>query len=257
MTSPAPHHATPRSGFSLVEMAVVLVIVAILLGGILPTVSNQMNQQRMSETRKQLDEIRSSLVGFAVANGRLPCPDTNNDGNEDISATTVTSNDIPQVGQSTKKTSCSATTGNLPYVQLGSNATDSYGAAFVYAVTPAFSEKKEIYSANNAGGTLLYSSYFNLSSLGTLNVCSSTNNASTTPCPSPRLTDTNTSSGAAAVVLSRGADWAQTPDIEETENTDNDTDFISHEPNATFDDIVVWLSPSPLFNRMVAAGKLP
>ena len=39
--------------------------------------------------------------------------------------------------------------------------------------------------------------------------------------------------------------------------------FISHEPapidapNGEFDDIVVWLSPNILFNRMIAAGRLP
>lgn len=238
-------------GFSLVEMAIVLLIVGLLLGGLLPKLNTQINQQRVSETRKQLDEIRSALLGFAVANGRLPCPDTNSDGNEDI-ATAVITNNIPQAGQSTKKFSCSATGGSLPYNQLGSGWLDSFNKQFVYAVTPAFGEKNEVYNAVNAGGTLLYTYYFTLSSIGTLKVCSATTNAATTPCPTPRLTDT-----AAAVVLSRGPNWAQTPSVEENENTDNDTDFISHDTTPTFDDIVIWLSPNVLFNRMVAAGKLP
>jgi len=43
----------------------------------------------------------------------------------------------------------------------------------------------------------------------------------------------------------------------------NDRVFISHMPtpsaaaNGEFDDIVIWLSPNTLFNRMVTAGKLP
>ncbi|MDP3686611.1 MAG: prepilin-type cleavage/methylation domain-containing protein, partial [Sulfurimicrobium sp.] len=35
------------------------------------------------------------------------------------------------------------------------------------------------------------------------------------------------------------------------------TNFVSKTPTATFDDIVIWLSPNILFNRMVAAGRLP
>lgn len=239
-----------HDGFSLVEIAIVLTIVALLLGGLLPTISSQMEQARRSETRKQMDEIRSSLLGFAVANGRLPCPDTDNDGNENI-ATPTTADNTPVTGQSTKRYSCSAGSGNLPHNQTGSSALDSFGSAFVYSVTPVFGEKNEIWSGLGGTGSLLSTTYFTLSSTGNLHICSSTTNA-TTPCPTPRLTDT-----AAAIVLSRGPNWVLTPSTEETENTDSDGDFISHETSPSFDDLALWLSPNTLFDRMVAAGKLP
>ena len=70
-------HQTKQLGFSLIEMAIVLFIVALLLGGLLPTVSSQIEQQHTNETRKQLDEIQQALLGFAVINGRLPCPASN------------------------------------------------------------------------------------------------------------------------------------------------------------------------------------
>jgi hypothetical protein len=35
------------------------------------------------------------------------------------------------------------------------------------------------------------------------------------------------------------------------------TNFVSKTPTDTFDDLVTWLSPNILFNRMVTAGKLP
>jgi hypothetical protein len=44
---------------------------------------------------------------------------------------------------------------------------------------------------------------------------------------------------------------------EELTNTGGGATFISHTPTATFDDLVTWLSPNILFNRMVTAGKLP
>lgn len=242
-----------QTGFSLVEMAVVLAIVAFLLSGLLPTISGQVAQQRMNETRKQMEEIRSAMLGFAMANGRLPCPDTDTppDGNENIAAPTVTNN-VPQTGQSTKIFLCSSQGGGLPFNQLGTLQLDNYNSAYIYRVASAFSEKDEIYSALNATGTLLNTTYFTLSSTGNLKVCSATNNAATSPCPTPRLID-----NAAAVIVSKGSNWANTPSVEETENTDNDNDFVSHDPTPTFDDLVVWLSPNTLFNRMVAAGKLP
>jgi hypothetical protein len=44
---------------------------------------------------------------------------------------------------------------------------------------------------------------------------------------------------------------------DELENANNDTTFISKTTETGFDDLVVWVSPNILFNRMVAAGKLP
>jgi len=241
---------TPFSGFSLVEMAMVLFIVGLLLAGLLPMISSQMEQQQRTETRKQIEEIRAALLGFAVVNGRLPCPDTTGDGNEDTAAPTITNN-IPMTGQSTRKTACSANAGGLPFNQLGVAPADNFGSNYIYAITLGYGEKNEIFSAVDAGGTLLNTTFFSLSTVGTIKICKATTDASTA-CPTPRLTD-----NAAAILISKGANWALAPSIEEIENSDGDSDFISHDNTPSFDDLVVWLSPNTLFNRMVAAGKLP
>src|SRR5574340_426127 len=68
------------SGFTLTELAIVLVIVALLLGGLLVPLTAQVEQRRFRETQKALGEIREALLGFAVVNGRLPCPDTDAPG---------------------------------------------------------------------------------------------------------------------------------------------------------------------------------
>ena len=57
-------------GFTLVEMAIVLVIVSLLLTGLVPTISSQIDQRQRNETRKQLDDIRDALLGFAITYGR-------------------------------------------------------------------------------------------------------------------------------------------------------------------------------------------
>lgn len=69
-------------GFTLIEVAVVLFIVTILLGSILIPLATQVEQRQISDTQKTLEEIREALIGFAVVNGYLPCPDTDNDGTE-------------------------------------------------------------------------------------------------------------------------------------------------------------------------------
>lgn len=57
--------------------------------------------------------------------------------------------------------------------------------------------------------------------------------------------------------VSRGANWANPPLTDEAENTDGDSNFVSHDFQPGFDDTVLWLSPNTLFNRMVTAGQLP
>lgn len=44
---------------------------------------------------------------------------------------------------------------------------------------------------------------------------------------------------------------------DEAENSDNNVSFVSHEFTTEYDDLVGWISPSILINRMVTAGKLP
>ena len=44
---------------------------------------------------------------------------------------------------------------------------------------------------------------------------------------------------------------------DEIENTNNDRVFVFRPIGAGYDDVLVWLSPHVLYNRMVAAGKLP
>ena len=45
--------------------------------------------------------------------------------------------------------------------------------------------------------------------------------------------------------------------IDEGNNQNGDKVFTSGTPNATFDDLVTWMSLNTLFDRMIKAGKLP
>ena len=202
------------SGFTLVEMAIVLAIVALLLGGLLPTISAQIEQQHRIETRKYMNEVLDALLGYALVNGHLPCPDKDDNGVAEATCTTT----AQQVG-------------TLPYVDLGVLDHDAYNTVLKYAVTKAFADSVTLFS---------------LSTPGTLQVCNA-------GCAS------NLTTTAPAVIISRGANWATASSADEIENTDViNTKFISRDfQQGGYDDLVVWLSPNTLFNRMVTAGKLP
>ena len=66
--------ATGMRGFTLIELSVVVLVITLLLGSLLIPLATQVEQRNMSETQKRLQEIKEALIGFAIANGRFPCP---------------------------------------------------------------------------------------------------------------------------------------------------------------------------------------
>jgi prepilin-type N-terminal cleavage/methylation domain-containing protein len=217
---PAPTFA---SGFTLTEMAVVLVIVALLIGGMILPMSAQQDIRYVTETQKQLADIGEALYGYAASHsagdGRpfLPCPDTDGNGTENRTGA-----------------SCTNQNGFLPWADLGLGREDAWGNPFRYRVAAAFS--------NNTTG-------FTLMSAGDLRVCAEAACTLTLGNSLP------------AVILSTGKNGAIAPaDADEQENLDGDTDFVQRNQSGTsfgYDDLVIWLPPSLLFQRMVNAGRLP
>ncbi len=64
-----------KKGFTLVELAMVLFIVGLLLGGLLVPLSTRLEQESRSQTNITMGEIKETLLGYSVINGKLPCPD--------------------------------------------------------------------------------------------------------------------------------------------------------------------------------------
>lgn len=63
-----------QHGFTLLEMAIVLVILAALLSYTFMPLRAQLETANIKEARSKLAQIEDALYGFAIANGRLPCP---------------------------------------------------------------------------------------------------------------------------------------------------------------------------------------
>jgi prepilin-type N-terminal cleavage/methylation domain-containing protein len=67
-----------RRGFTLIELAIVMFIVSLLVGGMLLPLSAQQDIKSLRDTTRALETARDALLGFAVINERLPCPATAN-----------------------------------------------------------------------------------------------------------------------------------------------------------------------------------
>jgi prepilin-type N-terminal cleavage/methylation domain-containing protein len=240
-----------QAGFTLVEISIVLAIVALLLGGLLPAISGQIERQHVSETRKQLDEIKEALIGYAIVNGRLPCPA---DGSI---ATGQSSAGVESTTGTGSTMTCTSTGGVLPWTTLGISETDAWGRRFTYRVDTNFADA---ISANTFGSgcspsTTPTQSSFALCSPGNLNVLSASSGGTNIANNVPAIVISHGTNGYGAYTTSGSQIAGASGD--ESENADNDNTFVNHDFSPTFDDLVVWISPSVLMNRMVAAGKLP
>lgn len=72
-----------QQGFTLVEIAIVLMIVTILLGYTVALFPRQQELRQYRAVDKEMNQIIATIVGFAQVNGRLPCPAIpNSAGNE-------------------------------------------------------------------------------------------------------------------------------------------------------------------------------
>jgi prepilin-type N-terminal cleavage/methylation domain-containing protein len=231
----------PR-GFTLTELAIVMFIVALLLGGMLMPLSAQMDVRARQETEKSLSNIRDALTGYAVTNGYLPCPAPVDLSTSGAEATRDASG------------ACSIRVGLVPWTALGIGHFDGWNHLFRYSVTPAFS---------NSGSA----TKFTLNSTGDILVQTRDTAGALQPL----------AANVPAVIVSHGvqAAWAYTEtgmQIADSANanTDEDTNatatgatFVSRAPSGTsvaygeFDDLVVWIPTNSLINRMVSAGRLP
>lgn len=242
-----------NSGFTLVELAMVLLIVGLLLGGLVPTISSQIEQQRINETRKQLDEIKQALTGFAVANGRLPCPASSTSNGQESpmgggNCTHFYNGFVP-----------GATLGLVSTGSAGFFAVDAWGNNIRYAVTAWNGTSPTV---NNVFTT---ANGMNIRGIGNLSpnllICSTATGITTSNCGTGNINGLVSTPGVPAVIFSTGKNGGSGgTGIDEAANLNNDQSFVSHPPTAgnnEFDDIVIWLSPNILINRMVSAGRLP
>jgi prepilin-type N-terminal cleavage/methylation domain-containing protein len=218
-------------GFTLVEVAVVLAIVALLVGGLLVPLSMQVDLRRTELVSAQLEEAKQALLGFAIANGRLPCPDTDSDGFEDVAG-------LPPL--------CAGVEGDLPWATLNVDRQDPWGNPLRYRADDAFSDSIPV-PPNTTSGLAVQTRG------GAIPLTSADPNAP------------------AAVLFSCGKNGMpdDVNDASGTLNTDsvctnpgpNDGNFGTYVQDTflegTYDDVLVWMSKHTLVGRLVMSGTWP
>jgi len=266
------------SGFTLVELAMVLFIVALLLGGMLVPLSTKLEQDNRETTNTTLNDIREALLGYAVINGRLPCPDCPDGATGSCSAVAAANrNDgMEDRSGSTPNRLCQTDVGNLPWVDLQVGEFDAWSRHFTYRVTPAYSRETNTAACSTAAVDVA----FEICTPGDIDIY---NSYVTPPYPATPTVASNVP----VIVVSHGADALEpTQTNQQIENYERNpvnpssganvfssynaanypqnifiyTDYrrdTSLSPPTQFDDLIMWISPNLLMNRMIVSGRLP
>lgn len=226
-------------GFSLVELAIVLIVVSLLLVALMGPLAAQQEQKAIMDTKRQMDEAKEALFGFLVSNGRLPCPadpalDTGNvnAGLERAGGCATVANSI----------------GVLPWRALGLRETDAWTHRYTYRVAAVFANVTPAIT---------------LASVGDIDV--RTDAAATTSIVNAtEVTALLVSHGrhAEGAWTTNGVKITDSADADEAENSNGDQRFVDHSntavvPNSPYDDLVMWIPRNLVFNKLIVAGRLP
>ena len=165
---------TTQRGFTLIEMAIVLVIITILIGGLAMPLAAQIKARRIAETRADMQTIHDALIGYAMSHYVAISPPActcSYDSSGAYLSSTCDAIELCPASTSTSPTgisfspsrhylpcpdtanggtegprdstgNCTQTRGGLPWITLGVKGQDAWGNRYTYAVTPAFGNNK-------------------------------------------------------------------------------------------------------------------
>lgn len=217
-------------GFTLVELAIVLVAVGLLLTMFLTPLTAQFDLKNNAGTKATLSDIREALYGFAIINNRLPCP-----------ASFIADPNHPNYGIE-DATQCGLE-GLLPWKTLGVKEVDEWGQHRTSVASPWLGYWR--YRVDTNFSTTVSFNANMMSSVPTFNgflITDSAGNALTSVTERP-----------IAIVYSTGKDLvANGQNASLPSNT-----FQSDVSTVAFDDLLIWLSRPSLLNKMVSANRLP
>jgi type II secretory pathway pseudopilin PulG len=244
-------------GFTLLEQAVSLSVIALVLGSVMMPLKTQIENRKIDETRRMLEHAQEMLLAYALAHGHFPCPST------------ATSNGQEPAGADHASGACPEWYGFLPATLLGFRPTDASGYALDaweaaanrirYAVAPfAIAGVSQPLTRMNGMRSVPLAS---LASTPLFHICQSGSGPTEYDCGGA----VTLSSNAAIVVWSVGANAANGgTSVHEAQNPNPnggsaDRVFVSREPSTAegheFDDLVAWIPVTTLIARLVAAGQ--
>jgi prepilin-type N-terminal cleavage/methylation domain-containing protein len=266
-------------GFTLIELAVVIAIGALLLGFGLSVLTAQLTNARIKATQSQANVIKKALITFIATNNRLPCPavETLPDTNANYGV------EAANPGTCTGTTDLTgASRGIVPWVSLGiadSAALDGWNRRFTYVVTtsqtnlvgwtvqtagqrtvPGMRGNVSVHNATPTGLGLP-----GVAGQNQVNACSTTPADNTCNNFAVVMIISHGSNGFGAFLPGTGARLLPLPvGANELENTDADTAFTqmaftdnAAAPGGVFDDLVLWLPPADFTKPLQESGTIP
>lgn len=259
------------AGFTLAEMALALIVLALALGGLMAPLGLQQEARYRADATRALNDIREALLGFAAANGRLPCPAQANlpsshalAGQEAATgagaalgcACTSATSGIASQGSTACDASIAANTvgGVLPWATLGLPETDPWGNRYTYRVTTFFARGIPQATFGCSPGSDPSLAAFALCSSGAITVVTAASGGTTLGSGIPAIVVSHGKAGGGAYTSQGSQSLDPNASSDEQENADADTLYVS---NTASDDLLQWLPASLLMNRMLTAGKLP
>lgn len=245
-----------ESGFSLLEITIVIAIIGLLATAIVTPLAVSIEQGQRSQVEDQFEDIEEALIGYTLSNGQLPCPDCRaGSGDADCTANGNVENDGIEDRDGTGDCAIGPFAGasdvifgNLPWVTLGVNGTDAWSRTFNYAVDSNFADDPSTPS------------------------CVPTDNVSFAICSTADINIMDRSSDCAAgagnnialgipvLVFSEASNLASS--CNELDNTDtDDTNFVftqyTQSADIYYDDLMFWIPRFVLTSYMVKAELLP
>lgn len=253
----------------MIELAMVLFILALVLGGLMSPLSTRLEQADREETRELLNQIKESLVGYTLVNGHLPCPDCP-DGSISAGCGAIATNDSTDINDGLEDgvngggayamrpsfAACAVEVGHVPFATLGVPGDDAWDHRIIYAVDQEFADDNDGTTDTvdcSASATLGIS--FEICAKGDITVVDVSNNNVATEAP--------------ALVYSLGKNGqnlggaapSSTAELRNWWTTAGDKKFTSdtyvQAAGSEYDDILIWIPPSMLMYRMVTAERLP
>jgi prepilin-type N-terminal cleavage/methylation domain-containing protein len=272
-----------QRGFTLVELAMSLFVMALLMGSVMYTLSAQNDQRMRTETLRSLDEAKELLLTFAIVNGRMPCP------------ASTTSNGTEADSPAGSRNCTNYYSGFLPARAIGFQPQDSFGYGLDawgnrlrYAVSqtaPVNSQTPRVcrpISPTTAPATPHFTHKDNLKTNGIdcapndLVICKSSSGITTSPPSCNTAVPVTNQNVVSAVIWSQGKNFASSSYLgvagqsgadeginNKTSANSNHAVFVAHPPapsgatGGEFDDLLVWIPVGQLYGRLVASGVLP
>lgn len=255
--------ADARRGFSIVEIAVVLTIVALLLGSTMYTLSAHLEQRDESRTLQTLADARDLLLAFAIVNGRLPCPARNTSSGDELRDAAGACKDAAGNDEYYR--------GLLPARALGFHEVDTQGfARDAWGNRIRYAVAKSVLGCAAPPKLPHFTSTANLKANGItcqpadLLICRSAAGISPSSCGASANSLTNQNLVVAVIVSpGKNAATARIGGGDEAANGDGDAIFVAHPPapqgavGGEFDDRLTWVTVGELYGRLIAAGLLP